>query len=597
MARHTWRNRDSLSALAAANGLASWERIWNDAANQALREERGSPENIREGDVVEIPAPEMGEVARATESRHPFVRVGVPPATIKIITDGGDPRTASPAERRVLQVSTFVTTIQLPTGYLTASTDPRNFKIEVYDEGATAQFINCEIETMKPMLDARHRPQRDADGFITYESFGPRRQITNLRLRRVPGMNHIYRSQYLRLVTDDADDAARPNQTLLVDHDPNNLNIEILDQQVVARYTAVSGEPLATEAVVGDSEKRVRCVAFVCRTSFGAAGLVGGVTLDDVKRHFQCWVRRTYAAANMTPRLVDGQVVAVDPVENLVAISQVDRRNARGGREISFRINTAPAPTTVSITTVAGETPMAIANRLATAARAALPAGYTVEVFDNPPAYNRITIADILIKNGANQVIVDQVTTRDPRIRAIVGRVRVNATSVAPVNLSNIGVAENRALIRNYRTNPRAVAVFVIGRFAPSAGAVGFAYGKQFREDALFQGRFPIAGSCFVEARTTSRADRRVHTTDHEMGHILIDMIHFSGRGHELMTDAAVQLVNNVWDSKRLSDRVVPYTEFVRGRTRSFPINPNLEIRTREAGSYIEGWDAMLRER
>lgn len=595
MAQHRWRNSDSLSTLAANAGLASWERIWNDPANDALRDLRGSPENIREGDMVEIPAPILGEVSRPTEVRHPFVRVGVPPASIKIMTDGGNPRVAVSTEQRILQVSTFVTTSQLPTGFLTASTDPRNFKIEVFDEGANGQTINCVIEAQKPILDARNRPRRDGEGKLTYESFAPLRQIANLQLRKVPGLNHIYRSRYLRLVTDEADDAARANQTLLTDHDPNNLNIEILDQQVVARYTAVSGEPLATEAVVGDSEKRVRCVAFVCKTAFGAATLVGGVTIDDVKRHFRCWVKRTYAAANMSPLLVDSEVVAVDPVENLVGISQFDRRFAQGNREIRFRVNTTPNPTMITITTVAGETPFQIASRLAAAARAALPAGFTVEVFTNPLAFNRVTIADILIKNGANQVIIDQDRSRDGRIRIVVGRVRVNSTNVAPFNLFNIGLAENRALIRNYRTNRRALAVFVIARFSAAAGAVGFAYGRQFRERGEFQGEFPVSGSCFVEARTTSRADRRVHTTDHEMGHILIDMIHFAGRGTELMTDAAVNLVNSVFDSKRLSDRIIPYREFVNGRTRSFPINPNSEIRTREAGSFIEGWDVLLR--
>ncbi len=593
--KHTWRNKDSLSSLAAAHGLASWERIWNDPANDALRDLRGSPENIREGDIIEIPAKQLGEVSKPTGARHPFVRIGVPPASIKIITDGGNPRIPVSTELRVLQVSTFVTTSQLPTGFLTTSTDLRNFKVEVFDEGANGEFINCEIEAMKPILDARNRPKRDAEGDLTYESFAPKRQITGLRLRKVPGLNHIYRSRYLRLVTDEADDAARANQTLLTDHDPNNLNIEILDQQVVARYTAVSGEPLATEAVVGDGEKRVRCVAFVCKTAFGAATLVGGVTIDDVKRHFRCWVKRTYAAANMSPLLVDSEVVAVDPVENLIGISQFDRRNARGTREIRFRVNTAPNPTMITITTVAGETPLQIANSLAVAARAALPAGFTVDVFPNPPALNLVTSADILIKNGANQVIIDQERSRDGRIRIVVGRVRPNSTNVATFNFSNVGAADNRALIRNNRTNPRAVAVFVIGRFSASAGAVGFAYGRQFRERGAVQGIFPVSGSCFVEARTTSRADRRVHTTDHEMGHILIDMIHFAGRNTELMSDAAVNLINSVFDSKRLSDRIIPYRETVAGVNRSFPINPNSEIRTREAGSFIEGWDVLLR--
>lgn len=602
MAQHRWRNRDSLSSLAAANGLATWERIWNDPANAALRELRGSPENIREGDMVEIPEPILGEVSRPTEVRHPFVRVGVPPASIKIITDGGNPRIAVSTEQRILQVSTLVTTSRLPTGFLTASTDVRNFKIEVFDEGATGQTINCEIEAQKPILDARGRPQRDGEGKLTYENFAPRRQIVNLQLRRVPGLNHIYRSRYLRLVTTPRDDAERANQTLLVDHDPNNLNVEILDQQVIARYTAVSGEPLATEAVVGDNEKRVRCKVFVCRTAFDNTNtrtdnLVGGVSLADVKLHILSWVRRIYAQANMSPLLVDGEVVAVNPVENLIGISQFNRNNARGNREVRFRVNTAPNPTMISLNTVAGETPIQLANRLATAARAALPAGYTVEVFTNPLAYNRISIADIVIKNGNERVVIDQERSQDSRIRIVVGRTRINSTSTAPFNISNIGNSDNRALFRNYRTDTPAhqgsIAIFVINRFA-EAGVSGFAYGKQFREVAAVQGQFPAAGSCFVIARSVSTANRGIQVLSHEMGHILCDMIHFDAPATELMFKFQEMFPDSIWNTRRISDRVLSYQEDVTGPNSNFPINPNLETRTREA-RFLEGWDVLLR--
>ena len=593
MAQHVWTNNDSLSSLAAAAGLAGWERIWNDPANQALRELRGSPENIREGDIVEIPAAQLGEVSRPTEARHQFVRIGVPPATIRIITDGGNPTVANATDRRVLQVSTFVTTSRLPTGFLAPSTDPRNFKIEIFDQGANAQFINCDLEAMAPILDARGRPQRDSDGKISYQSFAPRRMITGLRLKKVPGLNHIYRSRYLRLVTDAEDDAARADQTLLVDHDPNNLNVEILDQQVTARYTAVSGEPLATEAVVGDGELRVRTKVFVCRPTHGAANLVGGITVDDVKRHMLCWVRRTYAAANMAPRLISDPE-PVNPVENMLWIRETSRNHAQGGQTISFRVNTAPNPTVVQITTVRRETASQIANRLATEARNHLPAGYVVSTFNNPPGlFNNLDSSDLLITHPTDRVIIDQNRSRDNRIQMIVSRVRPNQNNTTELDFMNIGSAANRAMCRNYRTDPNAVAVFVIGRFAASEGAVGFAFPRWFRERAPRHGVFPVFGSCFVEARTMARSDHRVHTTDHEMGHILISMVHFSGHATELMSDVPVNFNNSVFDSKRLSDRILPYQEFVRGTNRNFPLNANNDIRTRERG-FIEGWDAFL---
>jgi hypothetical protein len=590
--QHKWKNSDSLSSLAAANGLASWERIWDDPANQALRELRGSPENIREDDMIEIPKPQLGEVSRPTEVKHKFVRVGVPPATIKIIADGGNPKIAKATELKRVQVSTFVTTQRLPEGFLTKSTDPRNFKIEIYDQGATAATLTCELEAMKPLLDAKGKPKRDAEGDLTYESFSPRRMLS-VKLKKVPGLDHIYRSQYLRLVTDEEDRKSKPKQALLTDHDPADLNVEILDQQIVARYTAVSGEPLATEAVVGDGELRVRCRVFVCRPTAGAPNLVGGITIDEVRRHMLSWVRRTYAAANMAPRIV-GNIEIVDPVENMLWIRAGSRKGAQGGKKISFRVNTTPNPTTVEITTVAKETPLQIANRLVAEAVKLLPKDYVVKAFANPPGiYNNLDSADVLITHPTERVTIDQNRTRDNRIQVIVSRVRPNQNNTTEVDFMNIGSAANRAMNRNYRHDPDSVAVWVIGRFAASEGAVGFAFPRWFRERAPRHAVFPVLGSCFVEARTLSSKDQRVHTTDHEIGHIMISMVHFTGLGSELMSDVPVNLKNSVWDSKRLSDRVLPYKEFVRGASRSFPLNPNQEFRTRERG-FIEGWDAFL---
>ncbi len=594
MTPHTWARGDSLSSLAASHGLASWRRIWDEPTNAALRNLRGSPENLRVGDVINIPARRAGEVGRPTDARAEFVRAGVPPASIRFISDGGDPTTTTPTELNILQVSTFVTTSRLPNSYTARSRDPRNFKLEVYDEGAGGEFVDAEIEALKPRLDLDGRLARDADGDLTCESFTARRTLA-VRLRRFAGTPHTFRSRYLRLVTDNPDRAARPQQTLLADHDSDNLDVEILDQQVVARYTAASGETLGAQAVIGDSERRVRSKVFVVRTAFGAAGLAGGVTLNDVRRHVLCWVRRTYAAANMTPRLVE-DVEAVDPVENMVWIRSIDRRGAQGNRRIRFRVNTTPTPTMITVTTVADESPRDIADRLATEARNNLPGTYLVDVFDNTLGFNRARSADILINTviAGQQVIIDQASSLDGRVRIEVGRVRPNRTPTATPNWYNVGSAANRALFRNYRRLADAVAVFVIGRFRPAENAIGFAYGRQFREAPQFQGAFPVAGSCLVEARTTAPADRRVHTTDHEIGHIIIDMVHFAGHNTELMTDAPANLTNTVNDSKRLSDRVLPYQEFVGGVTRNYPINPNDEIRNREQAQFIEGWDVWL---
>lgn len=591
MAQHKWKKGDSFSSLAAAKGLATWQKIWEHPANQALRAKRVTPDKVIPGDLVEIPDIQLGEVSRPTEKRHQFVRIGVPPASIKFIRGVGDPKRASASRLDVLQVSAFVTTRQLPSGFLSLSTDPRNFKVEVFDKGATGTTINVELEAKKPVLDAKKRPKKDSEDNIEYESFSPKRTLS-VSLKKVPGLKHIYRSQHLRLVTDNEDKQSKPNQTLLTDHDPNNLAIEILDQEVTARYTAVSGEPLATYAVVGENRLRVRCKAFVCRPTFGAANLVGGLKKEDVKRHILSWVRRTYAAANMSPLLIDTEVEPVDPVENMVWIPATSAKGARGGKKISFRVNTTPTPTKIEIDTVKGETPKSIIGRLKAAAKIALPNDYKVETFDNPSGiYNNLPSSDLLITH-ATQVIIDQPITTDAGMRVLVGRVRPSQNTTTEIDFMNIGSAENRAMARMYRKEKNALAIFVIDLFAASEGAVGFAFPRWFRE--VRRGIFPVFGSCFVEARTVSTADQMVHTTDHEMGHILVSMVHFSGNNTELMSDAPVNNTNSVTDSKRLSDRILAYTEFVRGKTRSFPLNPNSDIRSRERGEFMEDWDVFL---
>ena len=83
MPQYNWQRGDTLSTVAAAHGLEGWRRIWNEPSNSALRTLRGSPENLRAGDVINIPDPRPGEVSRPVEARHRFVRLGVPPASIR----------------------------------------------------------------------------------------------------------------------------------------------------------------------------------------------------------------------------------------------------------------------------------------------------------------------------------------------------------------------------------------------------------------------------------------------------------------------------------------------------------------------------------
>lgn len=55
-----------------------WETIWNDPANDAIKQKRGSPHVLMPGDKLHVPELRVKQESRATESRHRFRRKGVP---------------------------------------------------------------------------------------------------------------------------------------------------------------------------------------------------------------------------------------------------------------------------------------------------------------------------------------------------------------------------------------------------------------------------------------------------------------------------------------------------------------------------------------
>jgi Putative peptidoglycan binding domain len=66
---------DTLLSIAYANGVHSWESVWNHARNEALRDKRGNPQVLLAGDKVYVPG--LDELGDATEidtgKTHTFV--------------------------------------------------------------------------------------------------------------------------------------------------------------------------------------------------------------------------------------------------------------------------------------------------------------------------------------------------------------------------------------------------------------------------------------------------------------------------------------------------------------------------------------------
>jgi N-acetylmuramoyl-L-alanine amidase len=73
---------DCMLTIAQGTGFF-WETLWNLPENKALKDARGDPNVLREGDLVTIPEPRPRTEQGATEQRHRFRRRGIP-AKVKI---------------------------------------------------------------------------------------------------------------------------------------------------------------------------------------------------------------------------------------------------------------------------------------------------------------------------------------------------------------------------------------------------------------------------------------------------------------------------------------------------------------------------------
>lgn len=89
------RDDDCLSSIAKETGRL-WETIWNDAANESLREARKDPNVLLPGDRVTIPPLRQKSEPGQTEMRHRFVRIGQPTVFQLRVAHNGKPLAQRP---------------------------------------------------------------------------------------------------------------------------------------------------------------------------------------------------------------------------------------------------------------------------------------------------------------------------------------------------------------------------------------------------------------------------------------------------------------------------------------------------------------------
>ena len=393
--------QDSLCSIAIAAGFVNCTPL------------RALPENsaflnrpLQAGDNVTVPDLRPDQAAGGVDQRHRFRRRAAPLPTIRFVHGSPNLPYDQDATMSELNISNYRTTHAGRNRNRAwvdhnhrrfdahAHADPDTFKVEIQDINAGAGPLQVEIDAL--------RPKYDAAGVFTgqHESFPGGRTTAGSEAQRrsldaqcdKQGGSNCYRTCYLRLVTDDDDKAARPQQTLLITdmHDAGDTHVELLDQRVMVKHyiahcQAPAGQQrcyVSSEINIGQDRRRLQVAVHILRASVGGAP---AVTRAQAERRIKIWFRRVFAQAGISPQLAQA-VREVDPAENLVAIANDSGTSAAGDGTLGFRLNSASGDqqTIGPYTPPANQSPIATANALA----ALISAPFSAAVTQNPPRFS-----------------------------------------------------------------------------------------------------------------------------------------------------------------------------------------------------------------
>ncbi|MBK8810118.1 MAG: hypothetical protein IPN69_05225 [Acidobacteria bacterium] len=570
---------DSLCNIAYLNGFGDCKPFREEPANAYIVNRAVDPGQVLPGDVVTIPDFVKKDDGGGTEATHQYVRRGTL-AKLRFVHGSVSTTVDNDTALTFLNVSNYITNqagtadgnVAFPNSAVRtfnadADKDADVFKVEVLDINAAGD-LDVELEVLKPKYDAA--------GKVTgHEQFpgairGPR-QLKPKASKQ--GSTKRFRTCYLRLVVDPDDKAAAADQTLLASdmHDNGDSKVEILDQKVKASYeikTCPSNPKCRSTVIlpIGNNRKRIRLAINVLRKTPGGDLIV---PLADAERRVWTWFRRVYAQANIAPRLVHA-TRGVDPMENLVSISNDSGLTARGDGRIGFTIHSAGKPDQVvgPITPAAGDTPIKTARALA----AKVVAPFKAVASENPARFvdnaNRKS-ADILIteQGGARVTITIDVpvANRDTRQTISIGVVNpMNLESWAVPNGNNnwnAGSLQQRTVLKNFDSKDKAdddtVDIFVVEQL--TGGNRGEAMMSNHRIDPQRASVTKIKWSAFLIRRTMNAGDANPFSFPHEVGHVTAEVVHATGAANQLMTDGGTSGANAVGGSKRIRDGDVTY--------------------------------------
>lgn len=617
------RDGECLCGLAIRHGFLDCDPLRAEGDNAGLLKRP-----LRAGDRVTIPDPRPKQHAVAVDARHGFKRRRRPEPSVRFVHGSpSDPYPSDPSLAK-LEISNYRTDRAGSTGAAAfadvfgfeqdAHDDPDTFKVEVVSPDG-GDPIEIRLQALEPVYDA-------VGTIKSYEEFtGADAAGRSIDVEcELVGASapRRYRSRYLRLVTDDLDQAAAPTQTLLVtDTADGNAGsadrMEILDQRVRASYELPSCPAAApdkcrasAELPVGEDRQRIRMTISIFRTAVGGAA-IGGITEQHVRRRTFKWFRRAFAQISLAPKLVEPVRFLDPPAADMIAISDPVGTPASGvdgtgnPSTLTFDLDVPPlplgavgppAPTTITINPAAGRTPTEVCNDIV----AALPAGFTGAVHTNATPTDQATpSADVIVtRTDGTRVVIRNEATTDTALT--IGVARVDVTNINPLaagfaNLM-VGTPEGRRLLRFGGTDDR-LDFYVVGTI-PGARGVAFIPAT----DLAAQYRPPPMCRWAVLMRdiTMDGGDAHPFTFPHEAGHVLTDAFHADNAdpnvGNQLMTGTGTSPANAMTGSKRISDDPVQVqhqkydpAQASPGDWHSVRIQPTKRFRSRGAPVY-EGW-------
>jgi nucleoid-associated protein YgaU len=415
---YTVRRGDTLSHIADEHGLASWRQIYDAPENEEFRRTHPDPDLIYPGDRVFVPDPNQKTETVPTTDRTRFRVTGSGVRLRFIFDNGDDnPNNDRELTYLCVSNLVTTDNLPEDFGpNAEGSDDVDHFKVEIEDPHERADTIPADkvtLEALKPRADGdaprgtwytvrsgdtlsgiaqehgldswrqiyyapeneefrRTRPDPDliypgdrvfvpdpnqdavpADR-MEYASFSPERKL-QIELQRVNDERgqptNKFRSRYLRLVTDTVDQNTNTDQCLLADWDSSETTLEILDQMVQVEYRRDEGDRPKARIPIGHDRKRIRMAVHVLRRAPGGNPIV---QVSDAEKRVNKWYRRTYAQANLAPKLV-AAIDDVDPPRNMLVVSDNSGANAAGNANNRMRFHVRGSASGITYTLQGGD--------------------------------------------------------------------------------------------------------------------------------------------------------------------------------------------------------------------------------------------------